>query len=504
MQGSNQIFCVLEEKTVSLQKKELKHTAFTEDHLLAIFNASTNPIYVCTGEELIVQYANKATLKAWGKDNSVLGKPFIEALPEIVDQPFPHLLREVYRTGIPYHTEQDRADLAVDGKIQTFYFKFSYQALRDPSGGIWGVLSTATDVTELVHSKQAVEESQRSLRSMIIQAPVAICILKGPEYHVDIANDRMLELWGTDTLTIGKPIFEVLPETVGQGFKELLNGVYTTGTQFRASEHPLQILRNGKFETIYVNFVYEAIKQGDGTINSIMAVATDVTEQVLAQKRKDEFIGIASHELKTPLTTLKASLQIINKQVVNQPDSKLYKLIQQSNHSASKLAYLVEDLLNVTKLNEGQLMLNKEVFTMSDLIDKCCQHVRMEGKHNLVLEGDLKLQLFGDVHRIDQVMVNLVNNAVKYASESEDIHILIERQATHVKVSVSDKGPGIDPEKVQHLFNRYYRADSTGNQISGLGLGLYISSEIIEKHGGQMGVESVVGQGSTFWFTLPL
>lgn len=500
----SEILPVSKQKTVSLQKKKLKHTAFTEDHLLAIFNASTNPIYVCTGEKLIVQYANEATLHAWGKDTSVLGKPFIEALPEIVDQPFPRLLLEVYRTGIPYHTEQDRADLEVDGKMQTFYFKFSYQALRDASGEIWGVLSTATDVTELVHSKKAVEESQKNLRNMIIQAPVAICILKGPEYTVDIANDRMLEVWGTDTLVIGKPIFEALPEIAGQGFKELLHGVYTTGTQFTASEHPLQIRKNGKFETIYLNFVYEAIKEGDGTINSIMAVATDVTEQVLAQKRKDDFIGIASHELKTPLTTLRASLQIMDKQMASQPENRLYKLIQQSNLSASKLTYLVEDLLNVSKLNEGQLVLNKELFTLAHLIDNCCQHVRMEGKHNLVLEGDINLQLFGDVHRIDQVMVNLVNNAVKYASASEDIHIHIERQAHHVKVSVSDKGPGIDPEKVQHLFNRYYRADNTGNQISGLGLGLYISSEIIAKHGGQMGVNSVLGQGSTFWFTLPL
>jgi len=314
----------------------------------------------------------------------------------------------------------------------------------------------------------------------------------------------MLELWGASRSVIAKPLLEALPVLVGQGFNEILQDVYTTGIKYAGSDHPVQLMRNGKMEKIYVNFIYEAIKQGDGTISSIMAVASEVTEQVLAQKRKDDFIGIASHELKTPLTTLRASLQIMNKQLIDQPETKLYKLVQQSSLSASKLSYLVEDLLNVTKLNEGQLRLNKEVFTMSDLIDKCCQHVRMEGRHNLVLDGDLKLQLFGDVHRIDQVMVNLVNNAVKYASESEDIHILIERQTAHVKVSVSDKGPGIDPEKVQHLFNRYYRADSTGSQISGLGLGLYISSEIIAKHGGQMGVESVVGQGSTFWFTLPL
>jgi PAS domain-containing protein len=121
-----------------------------EKQLLAISDSSPGPVYVCEGEDFKVIYANDATLSVWGKDRSVIGKPFIEALPEIVDQPFPRLLKEVYTTGIAFYSDQEKADLPVNGVLQSFYFKFSYQPLRNKQGAIWAVLCVATDVTELV------------------------------------------------------------------------------------------------------------------------------------------------------------------------------------------------------------------------------------------------------------------------------------------------------------------------------------------------------------------
>ena len=112
--------------------------------------------------------------------------------------------------------------------------------------------------------------------------------------------------------------------------------------------------------------------------------------------------------------------------------------------------------------------------------------------------------VFADEHRIDQVITNLVNNAVKYAPDAKEIYLIAERADNGVRIAVQDNGPGISPDKLPHLFNRYYRADYSGMQFSGLGLGLFISAEIIKRHGGQIGVDSEIGKGSTFWFTLPL
>jgi len=178
--------------------------------------------------------------------------------------------------------------------------------------------------------------------------------------------------------------------------------------------------------------------------------------------------------------------------------------MEKANTSLSKMQHLVESLLHVSKIAADQLALNKTQFRIAEMIDDCCDHIRMAGKHKLELTGDLGLEVFADKERIDQVIVNLVNNAVKYAPDSDQIIINVAREDQFVRVSVQDFGQGIPAEKIPLLFDRYFRVDASGMQYSGLGLGLYICSDIIERHGGKIGVVSQPGEGSTFWFTLPL
>lgn len=180
------------------------------------------------------------------------------------------------------------------------------------------------------------------------------------------------------------------------------------------------------------------------------------------------------------------------------------KLIDQANKSLSYVSALISDLLNASKINEGQLQLNKTNFNLAELISNCCYHIRAGNEYDLKIEGDLDLNVHADPNSIEQVITNLANNAIKYAPLSKTNVIRIEKLADRIKVSVIDKGQGIAADKVGHLFKRYYRVDSGGNQYSGLGLGLYISAEIIKKHRGEIGVATEPGEGSTFWFTLPL
>ena len=246
------------------------------------------------------------------------------------------------------------------------------------------------------------------------------------------------------------------------------------------------------------------IKLEEQEVQLWVGTATDIHELKLLQQQKDDFISIASHELKTPLTSLKASMQLLNRMKDSPSATMLPNLILQANKSLDKVSTLIHDLLNASKVNKGQLHINKKLFIVSKIMDDCYHHIRAEGIYTIKVAGDLDVEVFADPLRIEQVLVNFVNNALKYAPGSKEILIHIEQANDMAKISVMDKGPGISPEKLPHLFDRYYRVDSYGSQYSGLGLGLYISSEIIKRHNGQIGVDSELGKGSTFWFTLPL
>jgi PAS domain S-box-containing protein len=241
-----------------------------------------------------------------------------------------------------------------------------------------------------------------------------------------------------------------------------------------------------------------------GQMHFWVGTATDIQELRILQQQKDDFISIASHELKTPLTGLKASLQLLDRIKDNPTSAILPKLIEQSNKSMGKVIVLIDDLLNASMANTGQLEIHPKRLVLADVINDCCQDVRAGSAHNLTTEGDLSIEVYADAVKIEQIIVNFVNNAIKYAPDSKDIVISIVRQNNMVKISVVDKGPGIQTEKLRYLFDRYYRIENNGTQYSGLGLGLYICAEIVKKHHGQIGAESELGVGSSFWFTLPI
>jgi len=251
----------------------------------------------------------------------------------------------------------------------------------------------------------------------------------------------------------------------------------------------------------WINFQGRAELTRDGR-ERLLGTLYDITRDKLAEREKDDFISIASHELKTPLTALKGSIQVLE-QMKEAPTPKLPVLVEQASRSMNKVTALVDDLLNASRMSEGQLYLKKTRFNLSKAIDECCLHVTAAGVFQIITKGIKDAEIEADSERIQRVIINFVNNAVKYASRSKDIIIRVEQEGGSTKVSVTDKGPGIAREKVPHLFERFYRADEQGGQYSGLGLGLYISAEIIKKHGGQIGVDSEPGRGSTFWFTLP-
>ncbi|GAC1314083.1 MAG: hypothetical protein NVSMB24_38290 [Mucilaginibacter sp.] len=260
---------------------------------------------------------------------------------------------------------------------------------------------------------------------------------------------------------------------------------------------------DGSYRWVLDNGVprYEEKGEFAGYIGSCI----DIQEIKDAQFLREEFISVASHELKTPLTTLGMAIQSIERIFFSDPSStRLGMFIKSALSSYNKMNNLVKGLLQVTQLEGSQFEIHKQTFPLSKVIDDCSNTIKIGGTHELIVEGDKETAVYADPLRIDQVVTNIVNNAVKYAPKAKEIRLRIEQYGDQIKISVIDRGPGIPAEKAANIFKRYYRVNNSSNQASGLGLGLYISDEIIKKHGGEMGVESIEGEGSTFWFTLPV
>lgn len=291
-------------------------------------------------------------------------------------------------------------------------------------------------------------------------------------------------------------------------------------TELAPEEDPMmRVMRSGKpvydFEIsvqppgrnkFYISLSAAPLKDEQDEVIGSIGTFMDVTQRRKVIQQKDEFISVASHELKTPVTSLKAALQLLNEIKDNANASKeiVPRLITQANRSLNKLSILIEDLLNVSKIRDGQLTLNRQQIAIYDVITETCEELHQEHRFNIRISGPQNLQVKADPDKIEQVLVNFLNNAMKYAADSKDIQIRVDAVDDKVKVSVTDQGKGIPADKLPHLFDRYYRVDNSGTQYSGLGLGLYICSEIIRKHNGEIGVDSTLGAGSTFWFTLPL
>lgn len=349
--------------------------------------------------------------------------------------------------------------------------------------------------------QEVYQESQMRFRTIFELSTLGNKIIS-PDLKITQVNPAMVALLGYNAKEdlIGTEILNYSPAENHPHWRTLQKRLWEESTPSFSLETVL-IKKDGS--RIWVN-VTSILFPDNGELLGY-TIIEDITEKHILRLHKEEFISIASHELKTPITSLKAVLQLLNRMVKNETlvTEKIATLANEAQLYTAKLIHLVEDLLNTSKYERGQLHLRKIVFPLSHVIDGCCNHVRLDRKHYVSHSGDLEVEVYADRHKIDQILVNFVNNAVKYAPDSEEIVISVERLEKSTKISVSDRGQGIPPEEVAHLFDRYYQVEKGEKQSSGLGLGLYISSQIIKKHDGEIGVDSVPGKGSTFWFTLP-
>lgn len=222
-----------------------------------------------------------------------------------------------------------------------------------------------------------------------------------------------------------------------------------------------------------------------------------------ATRLRDEFISIVSHELKTPITSLKMYVQILRRQVKFDPKATSY--VSRVEAQVQRLTVLIGDLLDVSRIQVGKLAFHIEDFSIDEMVEEVIENIQLTTQQKIILDGRAGYQVRGDRDRIGQVLTNLLTNAVKYSSASKKIIVSIEKTEKNVTISVQDFGPGIEKANLDRIFDRFYQVKDPHQIASqGLGMGLYISREIMRRHGSDLLVKSKIGEGSTFRFSLPL
>jgi len=363
-------------------------------------------------------------------------------------------------------------------------------------------------------------ESDDALREIFMKAPAAIAALRGPQHVFQVANPRYLQLVGKPHV-IGKPVREALPEIEGQGFFELLDHVYTTGEPFVGRETPVWLERDGVLEEVFLDFVYQPLRQRDGPVNGIFVHVVEVTPQVRsrreleqvnrelqdADRMKDEFLATLSHELRTPLTSILGWTQML--MASEHPVEQVMTGMETIHRSAHAQSRLIEDVLDVSRITTGKMRLDRRPTDLPSVIEAAIETVQpasdaKEITIRVALDRGLGPQLV-DPDRVQQIVWNLLSNAIKFSPPGSTANVVLRRAGSQAVIEVRDEGPGIDPQFLPHLFERFRQADSSSKRAhSGLGLGLALTRNLTELHGGSIEVESEPGRGSTFRILLPI
>ncbi|TMI86736.1 MAG: PAS domain S-box protein [Bacteroidetes bacterium] len=261
--------------------------------------------------------------------------------------------------------------------------------------------------------------------------------------------------------------------------------------------------KNGGYRTI--DAIFRNLLD-DPKISGVIANYRDITDRKMLEQQKDEFIGIASHELKTPVTSIKAYTQILQDVFEKARDKKSVEMLEKMNGQVDRLTVLIVDLLDFTRIEGGKLKFREENYDLNDLINEVAEEMQRTTKHHKIQKKlDKSVQMYGDRERTGQVITNLLSNAIKYSPEAKKIIVSSEIKNDTVIMCIQDFGIGIAPNLIDKVFDRFFRVtEPLMNTFPGLGLGLYIASEIVTRQGGKIWATSEKGKGSTFCFSLPM
>ncbi|MPZ23891.1 MAG: PAS domain S-box protein [Dehalococcoidia bacterium] len=481
-----------------------------------------------------------------------LGDLFSRSDPEFLE-----MAEGVYVTGEAFHGESFPVSIAARADRQPGYFTFHLLPTLDAHGGVESMLGYVIDVTERVRLELAqrfladassilssslnLDETLRRLVSLAVPTLADYCqvylitegvVSRPAGAHTDPSKETLLEELSSHAVDLesegrlarvlreGRVDFQ--PEASAEDIASLTVNPARARLIRRLNPHSFMILpltSGGKtLGAMYfarsdssLRYVAADLAMAEETARRA-AVAIEnarlFEEAERALDLRNQFLSIASHELKTPLTTVKGYTQLLLRRISDTDPALSGEILGLIDREANRMAEMVNDMLDITRIEHGRLELERRSFDLNQAVRESVEQVSIALDHQFdfsLEEGTPAIEVVGDRMRVQQVVTNLLNNAAKYSGERRKALVRLDRRDGEAIVEVQDLGIGIPGEQQPHVFELFFRgANLLGEHRGGMGLGLYISRSIIEAHGGSIGVASEVGQGSTFHFTLPL
>ncbi|RZK80745.1 MAG: PAS domain S-box protein [Pedobacter sp.] len=496
----------------------------SEARLRSIFEQAPLAFCILTGEELIIELANDHMLKIWGKREEVIGLPYLLVIEDSLTAEYKKVTKEVFKTGKPYVNHEIKATTA-NGKET--YFSFSAQPIthgQDTAASILIIIDDITDAVlvrkeneqvneQLVKGSEAILELNSSLVKSRGDLLFALDAAGLGTFDLDpvtltfTGNDQLKRWFGLDRnekieLSIATDVIieedrQRVIDTIARTLDVRYGGTYDIDYTILNPENPVPRVVRAKGKALF---------DAKGKAIRLSGTLQDITEQKRDEVRKNDFIGMVSHELKTPLTSLKAYIQLLQVKANKSADDFAITSLNKANTQIIKMTSMINSFLNVSRLESSQIHIDSREFDLSKLIAEAEDDaLNTITTHQIVFEKLKPTPVNADYDKIGQVINNLISNAVKYSPSGSTITVASNTMDGMAQLSVKDEGMGISEKDIARLFDRYYRVE--GDQmrsISGFGIGLYLCSEIIQRHQGKIWVESELGKGSVFYFSLPI
>jgi len=503
-QPTEYIICSLKE--ISANENDIEQILIelseSEARFRGFFEQAPLGMCVLQGKNLVTEYANDNILKLWDKTRKeVIGIPQEEARTELgLQKTLLNRVIDIFRTGEPLVLNE----LKFSTPIADSFFIAMYQPLKNDKNEVTRILVIIKDITEQVNFKKELLKAKDILK-------IAMDASEMGSWNIDIESKKVL------LSERAQQIYELESNKLGiEDAKSLIspNDIsFLTGSIRKALHNrkafniEYQINLNGiNAKAKWLRTAGKAYYNEEGKAVYIAGAVLDITEHKQDEIRKNDFIGMVSHELKTPLTALSAYVQLLQFKLKETDNLFTIETLDKINVQLKRMSLMIDGFLNVSLLESGKILLNKTDFDLVELIKTIAEENRVIlPSHFIQVIGLEEIMVNADREKIGNVINNLISNAAKYSKKESLIAIKCERKKGEAIISVEDEGIGIKENDMPKLFDRFFRVESVNTQtIAGFGVGLYLSAEVMERHKGKIWVESKFGKGSTFYFSLPV